>query len=222
MDTDEIDHRLSRITTLWTLHVRAHSSDAASAGRAELLFRYRAAAYRYILAAVRNADAADDLSQDFAVRFLRGDFRHADPGRGRFRDYLRTALPASLAADPAAAGEDADTTFQTAWREELLERTWQRLAVEQPTGHAALRLRVEESELTSAQMAERLSATLGRVQTSEGVRKALQRAHDRFAEVLLDEIAATLESPTAADLEAELQELGLTRYCRTALARRRQ
>jgi RNA polymerase sigma-70 factor (ECF subfamily) len=232
MKPDDFDQRLSRITTLWTLHVRAHSPDAAAAARAELLYRYRAAAYRYVLAAVRDADAADDLAQDFAVRFLRGDFRSADPGRGRFRDYLRTSLrhlvtdhqrakkqaAAPLAVEPAAP-EDADTTFHAAWREELMERTWQRLAEEQPTGHAALRMRVEDPELTSAQMAERLAEKLGRAQTAEGVRKALQRAHERFAEVLLDEVAATLEGPTVADLEAELQELGLTRYCRTALAR---
>lgn len=233
MNPDDFDQRLSRITTMWTLHVRAHSPDAATAGRAELLHRYRTAAYRYVLAAVRDADAADDLAQELAVRFLRGDFRHADPGRGRFRDYLRTALrhlvtdhqrakklaPVPLAAEPAAEVEDADTTFQTAWREELMERTWQRLAAEQPTGHAVLRLRVEDPELTSAQMAERLTEKLGRAQTAEGVRKALQRSHERFAELLLDEVAATLERPTAAELGDELQELGLTRYCRSALAR---
>ena len=39
------------------------------------------AAYRYLLGAVHDPDAADDLCQDFAVRFLRGDFRRADPGR---------------------------------------------------------------------------------------------------------------------------------------------
>ena len=160
MEPADFDQRLSRITTLWTLHVRAHSPDAAAAARGDLLYRYRAAAYRYMLAAVRDVDAADDLAQEFAVRFLRGDFRHADPGRGRFRDYLRTALrhlvtdhhrakqrePAPLAVEPAATPGDADETFHTAWREELLERAWQGLAAEQATGHAVLRLRVEEPD----------------------------------------------------------------------------
>lgn len=233
MEPGDFDQRLSRITTLWTLHVRAHSPDAVAAARSELLYRYRAAAYRYVLAAVRDADAADDLIQDFAFRFLRGDFRRADPGRGRFRDYLRTALshlvtdyqrarkhnPVPLLAVEPAAPQDADTTFHAAWREELMEQTWRRLAAEQPNGHAVLRLRVEEPELTSAQMAERLTEKLGREQTADGVRKALQRAHERFADILLDEVAATLEQPTAAALEAELRDLGLTRYCRTALTR---
>src|SRR5215213_2101232 len=137
MGPDEFDQRLSRITTLWTLHRRAHGADAEAAARGELLHRYRAAVYRYLLAAVRDADAADDLAQEFALRFLRGDFRLADPGRGRFRDYLRTAVsrlaadhhrsaqksPRPLGDDPAAPAAD-DAAFDAAWREELLERTW--------------------------------------------------------------------------------------------------
>src|SRR5262245_58522331 len=119
---DDLDQRLSRIATLWTLHARAHAGDAAAEARATLLHRYRAAAYRYLRAALRDADAADDLAQDFAVRFLRGDFGRADPHRGRFRDYLRTALShlvtdfhrtrqrgaQPLPAEPAAPADAAD------------------------------------------------------------------------------------------------------------------
>lgn len=231
MGPDEFDQRLSRITTLWTLHRRAHGADAEAAARGDLLHRYRAAVYRYLLAAVRDADVADDLAQEFALRFLRGDFRLADPGRGRFRDYLRTSVsrlvtdhhratqksPRSLADDPPAPAE-ADATFDAAWREELLERTWQALHGEQPTGHAALRLRVEEPDLTSGQLAEKLTVRLGKPMTADGVRKALQRAHERFADLLLDEVEATLDG--ADGLEDELKYLGLIRYCRSALARR--
>ena len=32
------------------------------------------------------------LAQEFALRFLRGDFRNADPGKGRFRDFLKRAV----------------------------------------------------------------------------------------------------------------------------------
>ena len=231
---DDLEQRLSRIATLWTLHANAHAGDAASAARAALLHRYRAAAYRYLLAAVRDADAADDLAQDFAVRFLHGDFGRADPHRGRFRDYLRTALshlvtdfhrarqqgPRTLTHDAPAPTEQADDSFNAAWREELLERTWQRLDAEQPAYHATLRLRIEEPDMTSGQMAERLTERLGKPMTAEGVRKALQRAHDRFADLLLDEVAATLEDAPADGLAEELRALDLLRYCRSALARR--
>lgn len=234
MKPEDVDLRLSRIATLWTLHARAHAGDATAQARAELLQRYRGAAYRYLLAALRNADAADDSAQEFAVKFLRGDFGGADPHRGRFRDYLRTSLsrlatdhfraklrdPAPLGTEPAAPDHAADESFHAAWREELLERTWRHLEAEQPTGHAALRLRVEEPELTSAEMARRLSAKSGKPVSPEAVRKALQRAHERFADLLLDEVAATLEDRTPAALEEELRAVDLLRYCRGALEKR--
>ena len=114
----------------------------------------------------------------------------------------------------------ANESFHAAWREELLERTWVRLHAEQATYHAALRLRIEEPELTSPLMAERLAQQLGRAMTADGVRKALQRAHERFADLLLDEVEQTLEAPDAAALEDELRAIDLLRYCRTALSRR--
>src|SRR5262245_4705081 len=82
---------------MWTLH-RAAFQDGVSVKHIELLQRYRGPAYRYLLACVRSADVAEDLAQDFALKFLRGDFGKADPQRGRFRDYLRTSL-SRLATD---------------------------------------------------------------------------------------------------------------------------
>ena len=42
--------------------------------------------------ALGDEDAALALLQEFVLRFLRGDFRRADAGCGRFRDYLKAAL----------------------------------------------------------------------------------------------------------------------------------
>ena len=55
--------------------------------------------------------------------------------------------------------------------------------------------------------------------TPENVRKTLQRAQAKFADQLLDRVAESLDDP-AANLEAELRELDLLKYCRTALTRR--
>src|SRR5689334_15571752 len=92
MERRNPDQRLSRISTLWSAMAQAHQgpADEAAAAQRLLLERYAGAAYRYLLAAA--GDAADDLFQEFALRFLRGDFRRADPRRGRFRDYLKAAL----------------------------------------------------------------------------------------------------------------------------------
>ena len=57
-----------------------------------LVLRYGGAVHRYLLASLRDVDAADELAQEFALRFLRGDFKNADPGKGRFRDFLKRAV----------------------------------------------------------------------------------------------------------------------------------
>jgi RNA polymerase sigma-70 factor (ECF subfamily) len=240
------DSRLSQLATLWPLVVQAHQGpeEAMGCARRRLLERYGGAVRRYLLGALREPDAAEELFQDFALRFLRGDFRGADPGRGRFRDYLKTALsrlvvayrrrqhrrPGPLrggAAEPAVTDPDptnAEQDFLRSWRDELLARAWNALAraaaqAGQPL-YVVLRFRADNADLRSPEMARRLAAQLGRPLTPAGVRQILHRARRRFAEALLDEVAHSLDGPTEERLEQELTELGLLDYCRPALGRR--
>jgi RNA polymerase sigma-70 factor (ECF subfamily) len=242
----EPDPRLSHITTLWTLVRQAHAgpTDAGGDARGALLERYAGAAHRYLLGALRDQEAADELFQEFALRFIRGDFRSADPGRGRFRDLLKTALfhlvvdhqkrrqawPLPLGSgipEPAApAGPpDSEVEFLNSWREGLMDRTWQALAeLEQQTGqphHTVLRFRTDHPLLSSAELAEQLGLRLGRAYTVDAVRQALHRAREKFTDLLLEEVAGSLENPTAEELQQELTDLGLWPHCQPALARRR-
>jgi RNA polymerase sigma-70 factor (ECF subfamily) len=240
------EDRLSELKTEWTLLFRAHGGLAgAAAATRELLLRYYGAAYRYLLGTVRDAAAAEELTQEFAVRFLRGDFQRADPGRGRFRDYLKTALrhlvqdywrrqkkepplpfDSGLAEGAeSAAPDDPDPQFLEKWREELLAQAWEALRAEQErTGspyHTLLRWRADEPEARSAELAGRLRAQRGGHLTEAGVRQLLHRARQRFADLLVDEVAHSLPGCTPAELEQELIDLGLLEYCRAALLRRR-
>src|SRR5262245_63341462 len=87
MSQGDTESRLSRIETTWTLVFQAHQGQEPDAlARQRLLLRYRGAIYRYLLGALRDPDAAEELAQEFAVRFLQGGFRRADPQQGRFRD----------------------------------------------------------------------------------------------------------------------------------------
>lgn len=236
------DSRFDNLTTLWTLVRQAHGEtpEAAGEARRELLQRYRGATYRYLLATVRDADTAEELSQEFALKFLRGDFHHAHPKRGRFRDYLRSSLvhlvkghrrraarqPESLATDPPdlqteAAGEDP--AFVKAWREGLLVRAWEELErAEQRTGapvHTVLRFRVDHPELSSTELAEQLSARLGKPLNAPAVRQALHRAREKFATFLVDTVVQSLDQPTREQLLDELTELNLLSYCRSVVDR---
>ncbi len=238
---------LSHISTLLTLVSRAHhvGGDEVAAAQRQLLERYGGAIRRYLLGALRNPDAAEDLFQEFAYRFLHGDLRRADPERGRFRDYVkgvlfhmvadyhkkRQRLPRQMASDcsdpPVICEPDAEQeeAFLSSWRDELLARTWTALAAsDQAHGqsfHTVLRFRAEHRELRSHEMAEQLSGVLGKSLTAAGVRKTLDRARDRFADLLLDEIAQAISNPTIDQLEQELIDLNLLEHCRSALDRRR-
>ena len=238
MDASETDDRLSRIETQWTAVLRAHgqSVDGAKSARDRLLVRYSGAVYRYLLGAVRDPDAASDLCQEFAVKFLRGDFRRVAPERGRFRDYVKRALvnlandyhrarqagPRALEIDAAAPELPSEDDFVGGWRQSILDQTWKALAEDNPTFHAVLALRIENPDLPSGEMANRLTAQLGKPMSAENVRKSLQRAHGKFAELLLDQVADSLDEPTVEDLAGELEALDLLRFCRSALDRHRE
>jgi RNA polymerase sigma-70 factor (ECF subfamily) len=244
MEQNSADQRLSRINTLWTVVHQAAQGPAAdaSAARGQLLRRYGKAVHRYLLAAVHDPEAARDLAQDFAVRFLAGGFAQADAHRGRFRDFLKGVLSHLIAdhyrqrprhqplprdgrgaAIPAQAPHDPDAQFLDTWREQLLARTWEGLAqVQHETGRqyaSVLLLRVTKPGLRSTQMAEQLTAELGRPLTADAVRQLLHRARDCFADLLLDEVRQTLQDPTRQELERELADLHLLDYCRPALER---
>src|SRR5947199_4759448 len=94
MQPEQLNQRLSQISTVWADLYQAHGGEGGAVNPAfqRLLLRYSPAVYRYLLAAVRDPEAADELFQEFALRLVRGAFQRADPQRGRFRDFLKTAL----------------------------------------------------------------------------------------------------------------------------------
>lgn len=255
MEGESWGPRLSQITTAWTVFGEAHLADKEGEARhqaqAKLLRRYGAAIYRYLLGALRDEDVADELFQEFALRFVRGDFHRADSSRGRFRDYLKAALfrliidaqrrrnrtnelrplpegasgeSLVIGEDGDAPGEEADQRFLDVWRAELIGLAWSELKeFEAKSGqplHAVLRLRCDEPALRSAEMADRLSVSLGRPVTAGWARKRLLFARERFTDALLDAVARSLAEPTRENVEQELIDLGLLGHCRDALERR--
>jgi RNA polymerase sigma-70 factor (ECF subfamily) len=245
METPDLNARLNSISTQWTKLFAAHEDrgDAATAAQKELLLRYYGAVYRYLLGTLRDPAAAEEVTQEFAVRFLRGNFCRADPRRGRFRDFLKTAvrnlavdywrkkalapLPLGSAepvlADPVA-GEDLDASFLARWREALLGRAWEELArVQQESGqpyYTVLRLKAANPKVRSVQLAEQLQTQLGKPVSADGLRQLVHRAREKFAELLVREVASSLQSSEPEKLEQELIELDLLSYCRSALRRR--
>jgi len=223
----EEELRLSRLATHWTLLRKSQEpSKDSRAAQEELLARYRPAVHRYLLAVVRDAHVADDLAQEFCLKFVRGDFHRATPNRGRFRDYIKTVLyhlvtghhrqrPWHLAGNDSAAELAAAETpsFDDNWRTELLERTWTELRARRPLYHAALRFHVDNPELPTVALAVHLGQERGLPMTGVSARQTLHRARRLFAQLLLREVRESLVDPTPEQFEAELRELNLWAYC---------
>ncbi len=245
MEREDPDDRLSRISTQWNLVFQAHQGppEEAAAAQAELMNRYSGAVHRYLLGSLRDVHAAEELDQEFALRFLRGDFHRADPSRGRFRDFVRRALR-NLMIDyqrrrkrlPHQAGDDMpepqdpigndfDESFRTSWRKELMSRAWACLQeLEDNQGKPYFVVLDERSrypKMPSHELALSISKRLGKTVDAGWVRQTLLRARARYVEFLLAEVAASLPEPTLDAVEEELADLDLLSYCAPAIERRR-
>lgn len=243
-----LQDRLSAIVTRWTLLRDAHAEgpDQAHAAQEKLLLCYGGAIRRYLLGCTRNPEQAEELYQEFAVKFLQGGLQGANPEKGRFRHYLKGVIFHLLAnqhqkkkrqpacwhselpepVDPATTTPEADAAFQEEWRAELLAQAWSRLeAVEKASGQpwfTILTYRRDHPQDRSEAMAQALSNTLGKPMTAASVRQSLHRAREKFADLLLDQVALSLSEPTVESLHEELVDLKLVQYCEEALERYQQ
>ena len=245
MDLPDQDQPLQEIETVWSDVLKAHLSEGdAHTARARLVLRYIGAVQRYMARVLRDDDAAAELAQEFAVRVLRGDFRRADPSRGRFRDFVRIAAlnlvhdyrrrcktrPSTRSEEdsgpvaPQVELDELDAEFLRSWRLDLFSRAMAALAEYQSkTGrpyHDVISLRISNSGLTSTQMAALVSAQSGKPVSDVGFRQTLRRARECLADLLLDEVSASLENATFEELEQELISLDLLGYCHEGLRRR--
>ncbi len=235
-ETDEL--RIDAIQTRWSLVRNAHAPGAAHSAedaRRLLVMRYIPAIRRYVGAIVKDAEEADDLAQDFAMRLMKGDFAGADPNRGRFRDLLKMAIrnmvknhwdkanrrrpvdaDLSLLDDDRASEQEAE--WNAVWRRSVLDQTWSRMLADdggQPSpGYRVLKLRVQYPDATSDELAEKLGQQLKSPVKADACRQMLRRARLRFAAHLLDEIKAGLDDETESRVQEELADLGLLEWFR--------
>jgi RNA polymerase sigma-70 factor (ECF subfamily) len=82
-------------TTHWSVVLSARDSDTPAASEAlEVLCRtYYYPLYAYVRRHGHNADAAEDLTQEFFHRFLAKDYlASVEPEKGRFRSFLLASL----------------------------------------------------------------------------------------------------------------------------------
>lgn len=232
-EPEPVNDRLDAVETNWSLIREAARETTlhATPARAALVVRYLPAITRYVTAIVRDESTGQDLTQDICARLMNGDFSGADKSRGRFRDYLKTAvrniarthwrreklrtvqeLPESLTQE--SLDEEA---WVAAWRSAVLDMAWRAIQTwERKTtgaiGYTLLKLRADHPEDSLADLTTRLNSVTHGDYAINALRTQLHRARTRFAELLLREIARTLTDPSPEQLQEELAVLGLLEY----------
>jgi RNA polymerase sigma factor (sigma-70 family) len=218
---------LEQISTHWS-----SLNDLAS-----FTLRYAPAIRAYLAILLGDEHEADEAAQEFMLRVLERGFARANPELGRFRDYLKTAVrnaalsrlrrkrPGSLdeeLVEELGSDDGNEARWLGDWQRCLLERAWRALEAHQRQSpgnlfFTVLRVSADHPDEDSTALAERTSALAGRDVRADAFRKQVSRARRMFAEVLLQEVAATLSDPTPARVEEELIEVGLWPYVRDFL-----
>jgi hypothetical protein len=221
---------LGDISTSWRLH-----------DPLRFVMTYGPAVRAYLCAILRDTDEADEALQDLLVRVTEHGFATADPGKGRFRDYLkavvrnaalrrqRLARPArqadageleAVAAPEHAAAEDA---WRDEWRQCVLNGAWRALERHQREAgggnlfYTALRLTADHPGADSRELAARAAEASGQPLTPAAFRKQVSRARRAFAELIAAEVRQTLDGGTSEQVRDELAALGLLDYVRDYL-----
>jgi DNA-directed RNA polymerase specialized sigma24 family protein len=227
-------------TTHWSRVARAADPAApdARAAMAELCGSYWYPIYAMIRRKGHDPDEALDLTQDYFARLLeKGVLAAADPGKGRFRAFLRTDCgffladardrrgrlkrgggAAVLSIDAAGAegryrvepagGLTPEQLFDRAWAVAMLDRALRRLADEYAgTGRAALFEQLEPT-LTPGPRAEPHATIAARLgMTGAAVQQAASRLRKRYGAILREEVAATLDGPDVDAVNDEIRDL---------------
>jgi RNA polymerase sigma-70 factor (ECF subfamily) len=225
-------------TTHWSRVVRAGdpSTGPAREALAELCASYWYPVYAFIRRQGHEPNPAQDLTQAFFVRLLeKGTLAAADPSRGKFRSFVRTACSHFLAdeRDRARArkrggaqivlsidARDAEgrylrepahnltpeRLFERAWVLTVLEHVFERLGQDyEKAGDAALFEQLK-LVLTDGPHSVSYATFAARLGMTQGaVQVAVHRLRRRYRTILLEQIAATLDDPT--EVEAEVREL---------------
>ena len=178
-------------------------------------------------------DAADATQEFFVRLLDRDFLKSADQERGRFRTFLLTVFKRFLTNEHERqnaqkrggglrhfsidfeAGEERyqfepaddrtpESVFERRWALTLLDRVVARLREEYESKDKAELFRHGQAYLGGSTGAPGYSVTAEALQVSEGaVRIAVHRMRERYREILLEEVAGTVEDPDAVEEELE-------------------
>ena len=219
-------------TTRWSLVLQARGEPVDARCALEMLCRtYRPPVLAYVRSRGYPADAAEDLTQAFFMRFLERSWHaSADPERGRFRAFLLTALKRflidasveahalkrggafrfeSIEEDSPEGGVDEqapDRVFEREWACTVLSAAFSRLREEaEQAGRLPLFERLSEFLIESPDEADYARAADELQMRRNTLAVAVHRLRHRLRDLVHAELAETTSSPV--ELEEEMRAL---------------
>ena len=225
-------------TTQWSLVLHAGRGQPALAHDAlsALCRTYWPPLYAYVRRRGHSVHDAQDLTQAFFARLLDQDWiQRADPGKGRFRTFLLTAMSRFLAnewdrvrtqkrggdvhfvslqldgAEERYGGGPKDNrtpeqAFERRWALTLLDQVLLKLEAAESTEGRATQFAALKPCLTGAPEAQPYAGLSRRLDLSEAALKvAVHRLRQRYRALLRAEVAHTVLGPN--DVDAEMRHL---------------
>jgi RNA polymerase sigma-70 factor (ECF subfamily) len=224
-------------TTHWSLVVRAgdRGQPDAEAALAWLCERYWLPLYVYVRRHGRDAEEAQDLTQEFFARlFEKNTLAVASPQRGRFRSFLLTAMKNFLANKwdgararkrgggrprlsldvdagesrlnlTAASADSPEQSYERQWALTLLELVVSKLEAEFAAAGKARQFELLKGAITGEGDIEYEPIAAELGMSTEAARQAASRLRKRYRELLRAEVAATVAEP--GDVDDEIRSL---------------
>jgi hypothetical protein len=193
---------------------------------AGFVLRYLAPMRRQLTEVLGSTEQADEALKLLLAHLVSVGF--GEHKRGRLRDFLLRAIrsaakncAAASTTDPQFSAKLEELTLEakpwtTYWREGLLERAWRALERQEhqtpdPPLYSVLHYSTTNREASTEELQKILKSQAGIDLALSALQAMLPQARAMFAQLVADEIAETLESPTGEDVKREIGMLGLGR-----------
>lgn len=211
--------RTSSVNLVRTSHPWTKADSAAG-----FVLRYLAPMRRQLTEVFGSGERADEALKLLLAHLVSVGF--GEHNQGRLHDFLlrgirsaaKNCLNDSSNGKPPAVNLDTLTLeskqWITYWREGLLERAWRSLerqehSMPDPPVYSVLHHSTANRNASPEQLVSILKSEAGIEIDASSVRAILPEARALFAQLVADEVAETLESPTGDDVKKEIGQLGL-------------